>query len=99
MKYFSFIIQVLIEYIPQTVDPMGLILQIIFIVILVIQAFGMLLHRKATVEHILVSTDLVETSANYLEKFLNFFSKKELSEGERIQAMTQKMLREYDAAV
>ena len=74
---------------------MGLGLQIIFIFILVIQAIGMLLHRKATVEHILANTDLVETSEKGLEKFYNLFTKTKITEEERILAKPLSMLREY----
>ena len=74
---------------------MGLGLQIIFIFILVIQAIGMLLHRKATVEHILVSTDLVATLEKGLETFYNLFTKAKITEEERIEKKALSMVRIY----
>ena len=56
----------------------------------------MLLHRKATVEHILVSTNLVETSERNLEKLTKFSKNGKISEEERIEAKVLSMVKEYD---
>ena len=61
-----------------------------------IQAIGMLLHRKATVEHILVSTDLGETLEKNLEKLTKFSKNKKITEVERIEAKVLSMVKEYD---